>query len=84
MTTAFSYVVRGHLLRAFMVQPAGALAGLACIAGVVISLYIIVFGRPPEWLMYFIWSRGWVMLLTVTGIFLGSWLWLCVLAALKG
>lgn len=48
MTTAFSYMVRGRLIRAFMSQPAGLALGLSTIVGVVIGLRLALVGRGPR------------------------------------
>lgn len=48
MTTAFSYTVRGRLIRAFLAQPAGFALALATIVGVVIGLRLALVGRRPR------------------------------------
>lgn len=47
MTTSFSLVMHGHLVQAFVAQPAGEVLCFATIAGAVISIYITASGRAP-------------------------------------
>lgn len=47
MTTAVTYVARGQWAEAFLIQPAGALVGLAVIPATVACLSMAVAGRYP-------------------------------------
>jgi len=81
MTTAFAHVARGRILRAFVVQPAGALAALACLACLVAGAYTVVTSRPPS--LMWLWINPIRTVLIITAIITASWLWLCLLAYLK-
>ena len=77
MTTAFAHVVRGQLLKAFWVQPAGTLAALACIAGVFGAGYLTITGKRLD---RYLLEINWMMVIVVmVGIVLAAWGWLCVL-----
>lgn len=49
MTTAVTYVARGQWAEAFLIQPAGALVGLAVIPATVACLSMAAVGRYPLW-----------------------------------
>ena len=81
MTTALAYIAHGQVFRALAVQPAGALLGLACLAGVIGGCYTAATGRGPKL------GRLWIN--PVRTVFLAgmvvmtSWLWLCLLTYLR-
>ena len=81
MTTAFSHVVRGQWYRAFVVQPAGAIAALLFIAAALASSYVVLTGYDMrEFLRNLKWK--WICLAGL-GLVLFSWLWLCALTWFK-
>ena len=81
MTTAFAHVVRGQLFRAFVVQPAGAIAALVIIAAGLASSYVVITGYDMrKFLRNLKWK--WVCLAGL-GLILFSWLWLCGLTWFK-
>ncbi len=81
MTTAFSHVVRGHVLQALWAQPAGAaMAGLTVLlAGV--AVVVMITGRRLE----LNWYRVNPMHVLTAGLvfFLGSWAFKIVVALLE-
>ena len=77
MTTALAHMARGHVFRAFVVQPAGALAALVCMAGVIVGGYTVATGRPPN--IIWLWIHPIRSILAMAGIVTISWLWLCLL-----
>jgi len=82
MTTAFAHVVRGELLRAFEVQPAGALAGIACILTAILAGLAAATGRGRDKftaLMNIICVHWAVILMAIAAVVLTSWLWTCAL-----
>ena len=81
MTTAFAYVTRGRIIKAVLVQPAGALAALACGAGVVAGGYTVAKGRGPNLLWFWINPVRTIFLVAV--VVTTSWLWLCLLTYVR-
>ncbi len=81
MTTAFAHVARGHVLRALSVQPAGTLAALVCVAGVVAGGYSVVTGRTAK--LVGLWINPIRTIFWVAAIVTASWLWLCLLTYLR-
>ena len=82
MTTAFSNVVRGRLIEAFTVQPAGALAALACLVISLVAGYMAIVGQFPDKYMNFLfWVESHMVtsVLICIGVVMVGWLWLCVL-----
>jgi len=78
MTTAFAHVVRGQLLEAFTVQPAGALGALMCVLAVVVSGYVVVTGKRLGSKYYF--RINWiVVMMVIASVVLAAWGWLCLL-----
>ena len=75
MTTAFSHTVRGRIVSALKVQPAGTALALVCMIAVIMAIYINLSGRRPDlfW-MAMHWRK---FFYGGVGLFLLSWLWLC-------
>ena len=82
MTTAFSHVVRGQFIRAFLAQPAGALLAMGFLAGAVWFVYLTLTVRRYD--MIFIWIHWRKLVIGVAGVFLLSWSFLCLMAWLDG
>ncbi len=81
MTTAFSHVVRGQLLSAFLVQPAGAVFAILCFLLAGVMTYVTVFARQIDYfVLYYYWKR---IVFSLIGIFVLSWLMLYSMAAFK-
>lgn len=75
MTTAFALAVRGRFLQAWLIQPAGTLASLACFLLALLAGYITCTGRR---LHHITAKLNWYyILLSAAGIVLASWLWKC-------
>ena len=75
MTTAFAYMVRGHVLRSFIVQPAGAIAALICIFITIGATYVLISGYWPGKYIFLIglhWQR---LTLLIVAVILISWAW---------
>lgn len=70
MTTAFSHAVRGQLLTAFTVQPAGTLLALATMAGLCVSAYVLATGAEMTWLRRL---RRWRTLIVVAAVVGAAW-----------
>ncbi len=84
MTTAFSLVVRGRILRAFEVQPAGTLLAIACVLIAGVAFYGGIWGRrvdPDKYFLFYITPE--MLFVVVMLIILLSWGWLCLLTWLK-
>ena len=77
MTTAFAHMVRGHFIAAFTVQPAGALGALACIAVVIVGVYVSVTARRIDGIVNRLANK--FTLLVIGAVVLGAWGWLCLL-----
>jgi len=78
MTTAFSHLVRGQIVSAVKVQPAGAVFAIVCLITVIVTIYINLSHRRPD---FFWMAMHWQKIFYGTvGLFLLSWLWLCGLA----
>ena len=78
MTTAFAHVVRGQLVRAFVVQPAGALGALACVLAMVVCGYAAI---TRKGLGKYFFGINWMMVIMIIGgVVLAAWGWLCLLA----
>ena len=77
MTTAFAYVVRGQVLDALWVQPAGMLGALACIIGAAVGGYTAITGRCFE--RYLIGVNPVIVAMWIVVIILVAWGWLCAL-----
>ena len=86
MTTAFAYMVRGRILRSFIVQPAGALAAICCILTALATSYITITGRRIDRLDRYIYLAGvnwlWVIISIIAAALL-AWAWLCLLVYLS-
>jgi hypothetical protein len=81
MTTAFAHTVRGQLFQAFAVQPAGALAALLCVAGVVGGMYITFTGRRID---HYLIRINWMLCFFLAAVLvLASWGWLCLLTYIQ-
>lgn len=71
MTTAFSYAVRGRLLKALWAQPAGALLCVAMMLTIPAALVVLITGRG--------WQIDWYrlrpdrLLWVLLAVFLGAW-----------
>jgi len=78
MTTAVAYLVRGRLIMAFITQPAGALAGLLCLAVTCVAGYAAITAKPMDKYIDFISFNFFYIAITVTIIVLLSWLWTCL------
>lgn len=73
MTTAFALVVRGSLISAFLVQPAGAVLGGLVAVGAVVAAWSAVSGRPVHRLLLPL-ARprtAWV----AAGLLAAAWAW---------
>ena len=81
MTTAFAHVLRGQLLDAFAVQPAGALAALLCAAAALTGAYVTFTGKHLD--QYFPPVNALRLLIAVAVIVLAAWGWLCALTYLR-
>ena len=77
MTTAFAHVVRGQFIEAFTVQPAGALGALACMAVVIVGVYVCVTSQRVDGIINRLANR--FTLLVIGAVVLGAWGWLCLL-----
>jgi hypothetical protein len=78
MTTAFSHLVRGQIVSAMKVQPAGAILAIVCVITVVVTTYINLSGRRPD---FFWMAMHWRKIFYgALALFLFSWLWLCGLS----
>jgi len=77
MTTSFSYLSRGQIVKAFMVQPAGALTALAL---VILSLFLLdeaVTGAP--WHLRLVGLNIKLLFIIYCIIILAGWMWCCVM-----
>ena len=75
MTTAFALAVRGRLIAAFLVQPAGLLLAGLCLAAGIIALRAAGLGRKPYFLYRVNWPKAaWLFL----GIIMASWIYNCL------
>ena len=86
MTTAFAHVVRGQFIRAFIVQPAGALGAMICAVTAVLAGYAFLTGRGQRafaGLLNRLCVNWAAVLMIVVGVVLGSWGWTCVLTYLR-
>ena len=96
MTTAFSQMVRGKVLRSFAVQPAGAIGAMVCIFVAVVSGWVALSGRRVDKYIYRTCIRwepicrlfnsvygGWIIASIIAVIVLLSWGWLCLLTCLR-
>ncbi|MCK6484327.1 MAG: DUF2752 domain-containing protein [Phycisphaerae bacterium] len=66
MTSAFSWMMHGHPVRAFISQPVGALLSLAVMAAAVIGTWMVLGGRRLEVDWYRVSPSAMVMTLAVT------------------
>jgi hypothetical protein len=78
MTTAVAYLVRGRVIMAFITQPAGALAGLLCLAVTCLAGYAAVTAKQMDKYIDFISFNFFYIVITVGVIVLLSWLWTCL------
>ncbi|MCP4713230.1 MAG: DUF2752 domain-containing protein [Planctomycetes bacterium] len=82
MTTAFSHVVRGQILQAFVVQPAGALLAISCMFTLALGSLATLTGKGQNQLNHLLnklclhWAG---VLMIVVAVVLGSWLFKCIL-----
>ncbi len=72
-TTAFSHLVRGHVVTAFVVQPAGALLALTLALTWVVSLAVLITGWPVYRRFAWLWHHR--TLWAVAAIVLGAWIY---------
>jgi hypothetical protein len=97
MTTAFSQMVRGRVLRSFAVQPAGAIGALVCVFVAVVSGWVALGARrvdkyiyrkctrwPPICRLFNSVYSGWIIVSIIAVIVLLSWGWVCLLTWLRG
>jgi len=78
MTTALAYLVRGRVIMAFITQPAGALAGLLCLAITCLAGYAAVTAERLDKYIDFISFNLFYIMVTLSVIVLLSWLWTCL------
>jgi len=83
MTTAFTYLVRGRFFHAFTVQPAGALAALACLIFTTITTYSAFTARRLDNLICWIALHRIHLIIIGLTIFLLSWGWLCFMTWMR-
>jgi len=83
MTTAFAHVVRGHIAKAFGVQPAGALGALVCVMVTIVAVIGVVSPKRLDKFMVVLLFNTNRIVLCVAGVILASWLWLCLLRWLR-
>jgi len=83
MTTAFAHMARGHIIRSFAVQPAGALGAIICVAALVVCSYISILGRRMDKLLFLLDQQIVNLLFLAGAIVLLSWGWQCFLTYLK-
>ncbi|MBN2210670.1 MAG: DUF2752 domain-containing protein [Sedimentisphaerales bacterium] len=77
MTTSFSYVSRGQIVKAFIVQPAGAVTALL---GLILSLFLFdeaVSGVP--WHLRLVGMNIKLLFIIYCVILLIGWMWCCVI-----
>jgi len=82
MTTSFAWMLHGHPLKAFLVQPAGAVLCLATVALLLFSLWVVCSGNivSPDWTRI-----GPVKLMLAVGLLiLGGWAFKIVHGLLTG
>ena len=73
MTRAFAFAVRGRLLAALYLQPAGTLAAILCFLVAGYSLYVTLFGKRLDlFVLCFHWRA---IALILAAVVLLSWLW---------
>jgi len=86
MTTAFSHVVRGQILQAFIAQPAGALLAIGCVFTLALGSLAALTGKGQNQFARLLnhacvhWAG---VLMIVVGAVLGSWLFKCILTYMK-
>jgi hypothetical protein len=77
MTTAFAYMVRGRPIQAFITQPAGALAALACLGLTILAGYTALTGKKIRVAVPHGFGLKIGLLMFITALL--SWLWRCAL-----
>lgn len=82
MTTAFAYVVRGRLIRAFLAQPAGLVMALATVACALGAVWVLVTGRTPPVRVPMI--TPYRLFFGLLVLLLGSWVFKIVVGLLDG
>jgi len=83
MTTSFAHMVRGHIIKSFTVQPAGALGAVICVATLGVCSYISILGRRMDKLLFFLDQQIVKLLFLAGAIVVLSWGWQCFLTYLK-
>ena len=84
MTTAFAYVVRGRLDKAFMAQPAGMLAALLCLCAAGAAGFVVISGRCLDKYTDYIFFKWFKLLIWALVIFLAGWGWAVLQVKIKG
>ena len=84
MTTAFSYIVRGRVIRAFVVQPAGALGAMLCAVFAGAAIYVIVSGRRVNKYVDYLVFNPIKVLMVVAVVVLVAWLLVCLRVKVNG
>ncbi len=76
MTRSFSYMMHGHILRSFLIQPFGALLCLSVIYLGYGSVRVLITGKPwrPIWSGI---SRKWIIIGLIIA-FLGAWIFVLI------
>ena len=82
MTTAFSHMMHGHPLAAFVSQPAGGLICLATIVTMLVALQIALTGRAP--IIYWHRFAPVPVALSLSLFFIGGWAFKVVHGVLAG
>jgi len=77
MTTAFAWAVRGRLLTALIVQPAGALLAIVTMMGTLTGFYAMLVGLPLGPTAKWLWRPATVLLLGAVVIV--SWGYKCLM-----
>lgn len=82
MTTAFAYTVRGRLISAFLVQPAGLVLALVTVACAVGAGWVAVTGRMPPVSMPIV--TPYRLFFTLLTLLIGGWAFKIVFGLLTG
>ena len=84
MTTAFSYMVRGRVIMAFIVQPAGALGAVLCAVVAGAAMYVTVSGRRVNKYVDYLVFNPVKVLMVLTVVVLVAWLLVCLRVKVSG
>jgi hypothetical protein len=82
MTTAFAHAVRGHLLRAFLDQPAGLAMALGVMGGALVGAWTLARGRWPRIRLPFV--TPYRVFFTLLVLLLASWAFKIVVGLATG